>query len=102
MAELQEVIDALHAELHEVRAMSLLNQVLVNHVLALLVRRSGGPKKAFDTLRTSSRENLETGVVFTSGDEAENQRIVQTALRKHDEMFEEMNRALGFRDESTH
>lgn len=99
--DLENALNSILAELKDLRAESLVSKVLIHHTIALLVRRAEDPAKYFQDIRTSSRENLEKHIRFTYGDPEINEKVRADALEKHEQMFEELAKRLGLRDQTT-
>ena len=100
--DLEDTLNALLSEIHNLSAEVTVLKILTPHLLGLLVRQAEDPHKYFQGIRVSSRENLAEGVTFESGDAEANQKILEKALERHDQIFEEIRRIFGFREETTH
>ena len=102
LQDLEALLKDFLEKTHQIEAEVLVLKILTPHLMGLLVRKAENPEKYFQDIRATSRENLAEGVVI-EGDETEaDRKVLKMALERHDQMFEEMRRALGFREETTH
>jgi hypothetical protein len=97
-----DAFDVLKADIVDLRSEVIVLKVLTTHAIGLLVRRAQNPEKYFDEIRISSKNVISENITFDSGDPEGNQRLIQKALERHDQTFEELKRALGFRRGSAH
>jgi hypothetical protein len=102
ITDISEAFDVLQNRINDLNAELALIQFLTFRLLGLMVRKAQNPERYFAEIRESSRENLATNLRFESGEAEANQEIVQKALERHEQMFEEMSRALGFRKKARH
>ena len=100
--ELEAALNDLISDILELKAETAVLNVLTPYLLGSLVRRAENPENYFNAIRTSSRENLAEGITFEGGDADANQEVSEKALERHDQIFEEIHRALGFRSETAH
>lgn len=102
--DLKDLVDHLNditRDVRDLRSDLLCLKVITPHLLGILVRQSSNPEQTFSQFRTSSRENLSERTAFEGGSADTNQKILDVALDHHDQIFEEIGRALGLRKDST-
>lgn len=95
--ELEDALNGMLDQINDLRADVTLHHVLLMHTLGLAVRRAEAPKSYFVQVRASARENLVVNMSFRDGDSADNQAMRIRILAKFDEVFSEMEKALGFK-----
>jgi hypothetical protein len=96
--DLERALNLIVDQLHELQAEAALTKVIAQYTIGVLVRNAADQKKYFEEIKRTSRENLATGLKFEGGDRAGNAKVRQKALDRHEQVFEEMGRALGLSD----